>query len=291
MSSNRFVATACALALLVVQTACARPDPANPALWHVEGPKGQSAWLFGTIHALSRPAAWRTPRVEQALGKSDELLVEIADLNNDDATREIYDQLAHSPGQPPIENRVRPDLRASLMHLVDKAGLKPGSFADTETWAAALMLSHVAQGPDEDAANGVDRDLLKSTRLLVGELEGTRKQLGLFDTLPESAQRAMLESVVTDAPHALQETQQLARAWRQGDMGWIERQTQGGMLANPVLRNVLYVRRNLAWSEAIKQAMAQGRHPFVAVGAAHMAGAQGLPALLAAKGYRVTRVE
>lgn len=283
---------AAALALLIIQTAaCTRQEPANPALWHVEGPKGESAWLFGTIHALARPAAWRTPRVEQALGQSDEVLVEIADLNNDDATRAVYNQLAHAPGQPPIESRVSPALRPALRHLMEQADIKPDSFGQTETWAAALMLGHAAQGPDEDAANGVDRALLKTTNLPVKELEGARKQLGLFDTLPESAQRAMLDSVVSDAPQARQETQQLARAWRQGDMGWIDRQTQSGMLADPTLRNVLYVQRNLAWSGMIAQAMAQGHHPFVAVGAAHMAGAQGLPALLAAKGYRVTRVE
>jgi len=280
-----------ALGLAACLAACTRTDPANPALWRVDGPRGRHAWLFGTIHALPQPAAWRTPRVAAALGDADLLLVEIADLNNDGATRAIYARLAHSPGQPPIETRVSPALRPALGHLIEEAGLTSAAFADTETWAAALMLGHAAQGPDEDAGNGVDRALLKANHLPVGELEGAQKQLGLFDTLPETAQRAMLDSVVADAPRAVEETRQLAQAWRRGDMDWIARETTGGMLADPTLREVLYRRRNLAWADAIGARMAAGEHPFVAVGAAHMAGAQGLPALLAARGFRVTRVE
>jgi hypothetical protein len=84
--------------------------------------------------------------------------------------------------------------------LLGKAGLKPDSFGDTETWAAALALGHAAQGDAEDAANGVDRALLSANHLPVSELEGAQKQLGLFDSLPESAQRAMLASVIEGAP-------------------------------------------------------------------------------------------
>jgi uncharacterized protein YbaP (TraB family) len=161
--------------------------------------------------------------VEQALGDADLLLVEIADLNNDGATRAVYNRLAHSPGQPPIDTRLPAAQRPALAQLMAKGGLKSDSFSDTETWAAALMLGHVAQGPDEDAGNGVDRALLSSTHLPVGELEGAQKQLGLFDSLPETAQRAMLSSVVVDAPHAEEDTRQLAQAWRNGDMDWIAR--------------------------------------------------------------------
>jgi uncharacterized protein YbaP (TraB family) len=285
-------ASACLMLLAAAALAgCTREDPANPALWRVEDPQGRHGYLFGTIHALPHPAAWHTPRVAAALNDSGLLLVEIAGLNDDGATRAVYNQLAHSPGQPPIETRVTPALRPALARLMAEGGLRSASFDDTETWAAALMLGHVAQGPDEDAGNGVDRALLKGTHLAVAELEGAQKQLGLFDILPESAQRTMLDSVVADAPHAEEDSRALAQAWRRGDMDWIARQTGTGMLADPVLRDVLYERRNRAWVAAVDQQIAKGHRPFVAVGAAHMAGPQGLPALLAMRGYKVTRVE
>jgi uncharacterized protein YbaP (TraB family) len=290
-SKPRLGRSAVALTLALLAAACSRTDPANPALWHVEGPQGQQAWLFGTIHALPRPVAWRTPRVDAALRQASLLMVEIADLNNDGATRAVYNRLAHSPDQPPLESRVPERLRPALAQLLSKAGLKPDGFADTETWASALLLGHAAQGDAEDAAHGVDRALLSANHLPVSEFEGAQKQLSLFDSLPESAQRTMLASVIEGAPKAPEDTKALEEAWRRGNMKWIAAQTSSGMLTDPVLRKQLYSGRNQAWESAITTAMAHGQKPFVAVGAAHMAGPDGLPALLAAHGYHVTRVE
>jgi uncharacterized protein YbaP (TraB family) len=116
-------------------------------------------------------------------------------------------------------------------------------------------------------------------------------QLSLFDRLPEKAQQELLDSVIEDAGGLDGDDADLAEAWRTGNMKAIERATHRGLLAYPDLRAALYSRRNLAWSDRIARLMASGSHPFVAVGAAHMAGSEGLPALLAAKGFKVTRIQ
>jgi uncharacterized protein len=263
-------------------------EPARPALWEVTGPNGELGWLFGTIHALPRPVDWRSDAIDAALVRADRIVVEIGTTGEAAERQQIFAELARSPGLPPLSARVAPELRAKLAAAMERAGLDDSAFADSETWAAALALARAGRG-EMDSAHGVDREVeaLAKGRPVI-ELEGTRGQLRLFDTLPEREQRDLLAAVLLD-PEASAESP--AEAWRNGDMAAIERATRRGMLADPELREVLFTRRNQAWTETLTAMLLAGQRPFVAVGGAHMAGPEGLPALLAAKGFTVRRVQ
>jgi len=265
-----------------------RPDPASPALWRVDGPQGQRAWLFGTIHALPRAAAWRTDKVAAGLADADRIVVEVAGLQDSQAMARAFAAVAHTPGLPPLDQRLLPEQRPALLAALARIGKAPSDFTDTESWAAALMLARDEAGAG-DPAHGVDRALIAHPEgKPVSELEGAAAQFAIFDRLPEPAQRRLLtEAVANDNS----DPAALAQAWRSGNVAAIAAQTHQGILADPTLREALYAGRNRAWAQSIAAMMAQRARPFVAVGAAHMAGEDGLPSLLAARGYRVTRVE
>ena len=270
--------------------ACSQsPEPANPALWHVEGASGQQAWLFGTIHSVKRPLAWDTAKVRGALAAADSVMVEVSNLADEKAVAATFARLAKSDRQPILSQRISVKYRPALAALLKRGGYSDGDFAQMDTWAAALTLARIGAS-DDDSRNGVDRAVMaQAGDKPVVELEGAERQLGLFDCLAEADQRDLLTAVVTDQQG--DEDSRLVESWRKGDMTAIERETRRGMLTDPQLRAVLFTGRNRDWTSRIAAAMRQGHRPFVAVGAAHMAGPEGLPALLAANGYKVTRVE
>lgn len=275
--------------LPLVLLACSPiPREAHPALWRIEDAQGHTGWLFGTIHSSDRPLQWRTPAVSAAFEQSGAILVEVGNLAEEADVAATFARLARSEGEPPLSQRVDARDRPALAAVLKKSGHADSDFAAMDTWAAALTLARVGAS-DDDARNGVDRAVIAGagSRPVV-ELEGAAAQLGLFDSLPETDQRDLLAAVVTEAASP---DRDLAASWRTGDMKAIEAETRTGLLADPQLREVLFIGRNRRWSARIVQALGAGQKPFVAVGAAHMAGPQGLPAMLGAQGLKVTRVE
>ncbi len=279
------------LALAALAACAPSPEPARPAFWQITGPKGEQGWLLGTIHALARPAAWRSPAIDRALADSSVIAVEIANLDDNAAMAEAFSRLSRSAGLPPLSARVDPALRRPLARLIAGAGKREADFAGIETWAAALTLARAGEG-SLDSAYGIDRAVLRLTGgKPVIELEGTERQLGLFDAMPEREQRDLLRAVVEDDGRDSSQNGSLAEAWRKGDFASIEAETRRGMLADPELRQILFTGRNRAWSQSIAALLQGGERPFVAVGAAHMAGEDGLPAMLRARGFAVRRIQ
>lgn len=265
--------------------------PPSPALWEVKSADGTlEGWLFGTIHTLPGGSVWETPTLTNAIDSADLLIVEIAGLDDSAAVSAIFSRLAQTPGQAPLTRRLPAVDHAALTRLMDKAGYDAGDFSAIESWAAALMLAQSLQGGDPE--NGVDRVLLRRFRgRPVQELEGTERQLGIFDRLSETDQRDMLGAVVKESLKPEGESARLAKIWRAGDMAALANENSQGLLADPELRDALLVRRNDDWAAKLATILPSQQPALIAVGAAHMAGPEGLPVLLEKRGYTVTRIQ
>lgn len=290
------IRTLFAILLLLGAAACgeraeqAPTTPATPALWEVEDPRGEvTGWLFGTIHALPNGARWETPALERVIEDAGVLLVEVRDLDPD-RTAAILKRLATDSPGPPLAERLAPSARDRLTRLLASKDVPLDRFDNLETWAAALALSRVAG--TTPAANGVDRAMIaRFADRPVAELEGAADQLAIFDRLTERDQRTLLTAVLAEQSDPEADARMLAEAWLSGDLAKLERVTRRGLLADPALYQALSAGRNAAWLGQIVPLLERGQRPLVAVGTAHMLGPDGLPALLAAQGYRVRRLQ
>ncbi len=283
-----------ALLFPLLLAACA-DDPApqrHPALWEVSAPGGSKGYVFGTIHALPEGLDWDSPALDKAISASDRLVLELAEETDAAASRDTFLELGTTPGQLPLDERIDPKHRAALKKALADTRLDPGQFASLEDWATALTLSLAVEAKAGfDPANGADVALQAKAgnRPVIG-LETLAGQLSVFDQLPVTAQKTLLNAVIEESA-ARARSVKLVEAWASGDMATLDTEAHSGMLADPRLRDALLVERNREWTRQVAAMLRAGQRPFVAVGAAHVAGVDGLPAMLAAQGFEVRRVQ
>ncbi|MXP25239.1 TraB/GumN family protein [Altererythrobacter indicus] len=278
-----------ALCLLACQGKPAQNWPApSPALWEVRGADDTvKGWLFGTVHALPDGVEWRTPLLDHVVKEADLLVVEVTNLDDKAAANASFMRFAKASGLPPLMDRVPQKDRPALTRLMRDADARQGDFVPYDSWAAALMLANAAQSGKEPE-NGVDRWLLKRNIKTVG-LEGFEQQFRIFDQLSQSQQVALLMGVAEETQDS--ESDGNLRAWLTGDVDALKAETSKGILADPALRQTLLIDRNERWAGVIDGWLKKDHAVLVAVGAAHMLGDKGLPALLRQRGYSVNRIQ
>lgn len=270
------------------------PKKGTPALWHVQGPQGE-AWLFGGIHALPPDIKWISPKMKQAMDESDLLVLEVVGLEQPAEITKTFQQMGNSAGQPPLADRLPPDLRDRAEDLRTASRLSPARFETLESWAAALSLAGAATANLSMLRDqGVERVLAARYRRrgkpVIG-LETPARQFSYFDELAEDDQRAMLASVVSDADNAPQAYRDMVTAWLKGDGNTLAEAANRGLLQRPQIREQILVRRNRDWAQQIADLVSLESKPFIAVGAAHLAGDDSVQAMLEQRGYTITRLQ
>ena len=283
--------------LFVAAPAAAKaPQSAHPALWEVSD-KDTTIYLFGTIHLLPDNFQWRTPKFDQAVQSSQQLIVEtIVDQKDPTKVMSAMASLAfNTPNLPPLIQRVPPEKRAALAAAIKKSGYPPTAFDRMETWAAAFILLgnqyRDMKLKGDDGVEAVLRNNFTSENKPIGELETNLEQFGFFDKLPEKAQDSLLEGALDDSHSAEQEFSGMLQAWSRGDVKNIARTFDRDLSGSPELANALLHQRNANWSKWIEKRLSQPGAIMIAVGAGHLAGNDSVIALLQRDGYKVRRLQ
>lgn len=269
----------------------------RPALWKVTAADGTggTAWLFGTVHLLPKDADWQGPAIDRAIRASDGLVIEVTGLDDKYAVGSLFASMGISHSMPRLTDRIAPAQRPTLDKALDIASVSSATLDKMETWAAALTLSSsISNGMELSREAGVERVLqlrYATEQKPVRALETVEQQFAFFDTLPEKEQRILMSVVIDGVKESTPRFQKLLNAWMVGDVDALLDNSDEGLLASPRIREALLDSRNRRWATDVGQMIDDGEKPFVAVGAGHLAGKGGVPALLSAKGYIVERVQ
>ena len=277
----------------------APPTPAataRPALWKLAD-ADTTIWLFGTIHILPDQYRWRTPAIDAAIGQSGRLTLETVLDDDPTVLARTLISLGQASGLPPLADRVPADKRKALADLVALSGISEARLQGMKTWAAAVLLTGAAMqqiGVPISKDGGVEAQLTGNFRAAgkpVDGLETPAQQLGFFDTLPESAQRAFLIAMLDPPAKSAREFHDLIAAWAHGDIAGIARAFDDDPEFTPETRETLIRKRDVAWADALAKRLETPGTFFVAVGAGHLTGRDAVQPMLAAKGLKVVRVQ
>lgn len=284
-----------AAAILVGWLGAAGAAGAAPALWVVRDADSE-IFLFGTLHALDPSVRWRTPAYEAAYRRADTVWFETQiDRAGPEAVRDLVARYGVD-AERPLSRKLSPAALEALQRQVDLARVN-----HLRPWAAAMVLS--MQPVLEKGARlqaGADATMTRRARAADKEIrvfETLEDQARLFAELPERAELRYLSDVIRERKGARRiffgrRPPTLQEAWLAGDLERLGPQLVGKLREdNPALYDALLKRRNFAWTDTLATEMAGSGVELVNVGALHMVGPHGLPALLRARGFHVERVQ
>ena len=270
---------------------------ATPPMWRVADADSEFI-LLGTFHILPPSLKWRTESVERALATAETVYFEIdgaAPETQAVATRVTMLEGFNTNGAMLTGVLDAADAQ-KLRDITADLGLPIAGVDPMRPWYAFLTLSVqfiIDQGFAPGA--GLDTVLLGESRALGKQLaffETIEEQLALFTELPPETEMALLVLTLRDWDNQTAGFAMLFDAWRNGDVDAIDVMMNDAMRDQaPEVYTRLIVDRNKAWVETLAKAIDEGSGTaLVAVGAGHLtSGADSVPAMLAAKGYEVSR--
>jgi uncharacterized protein YbaP (TraB family) len=177
--------------------------------------------------------------------------------------------------------------------LVDAAGkvMPAPALERMQPWFAGLLVS-LGDLALTDPSQVMDMQIFLRARKnnqRVVFLEEAGEQLKI---LSESGDLETLAEMLDELPEVRGKLDDMIAAYGRGDLEALSAATLDPeeMRERPELYEKLLYQRNRAWMETLQPLLAEGG-VFVAVGAGHFVGEQGLLSLLRTAGYEIRRVE
>lgn len=270
---------------------CASPGlPCRGLLWRIESGSTPASYLFGTMHVSDPRVTRLPPPVKQAL---------------DGATSFTHEMFANGPGivhmaetmyfgdQQRLSTLLGPGWYRKLENTLKSHRIPAGDLDRKKPWAVFMMLAKPAGHQP-----GVHLDMvLEISSIQQGKrvyaLETMAEQIAVFDELPVQDQVSVLKNALERFDQTRHLHEEMLQIYLSRDLRALFRMIESEPIGDPRLQKIMLDRllwtRNTRMLERMKPRLKEG-NAFIAVGAGHLPGDQGLLALLHRAGYRVTPV-
>jgi uncharacterized protein len=265
---------------------------AEPAIWVVKGPHA-TVYLFGTIHALDKNHPWHSAKVSAAIQQSQSLWLEVPNVDDAASMQPLIMQLGLDMAHP-LSSKLTPDQMTKLNTAATGLPGGSGMLEMMKPWLAGMMLSLApVMQAGYDPNTGVELELkpefAKANKPVKG-FETMEQQIHYFADMSDKAQLDFLVSELDDADSAVDKFKELVAAWYSGDVAKLDALNNADFRDKyPDLFQLLVVKRNQSFVTQIQDLLKGDSVTFVAVGAGHLVGKDGVPAMLEKQGFKVTR--
>lgn len=257
-------------------------------LWEVKTKEGKTcSYLFGTIHAIDETKFYFPKKLEKIASKCDAICLEIAGV---------------SSNPPSIEKLMMTD--KSLQDLFTKSQMdsihywaerfllmKPNQFDENFGQAKPfLLLQFILKTSLPENIKSYELVLEETAKKNNQEILGFETvdfQLNLFDKMSLEDQVKMVMESLKDEKTAKEKFLELQQVYFEQDLDRLYNLTKEE--STPLNRSFLED-RNIDWIPKIEE-MTENKLVFIAVGAAHLSGPEGVIELLIKKGFQVLPVK
>jgi uncharacterized protein YbaP (TraB family) len=260
-------------------------------LWRISK-LGHSSYLYGTLHVGKLPWVFAGPRLREAIAETNTLALEI----------DVTDPglITNPPSAATAPLALPQALRERLSRQIAAACLPEQALQRYNPLMQVVTLTVLsARWEGLDASYAQEVVLASAARAQarpIVALESARAQMALLlPSDPEQARRRLdqaLEQLELGRTRPL--LRHMAEAWSEGRLSELEDYSKWCECADTeedrAFLRQLNDDRNAPMADRIDALHTQGKRLLVAVGSLHMTGEQGLPRLMAARGYIVEQL-
>ncbi len=281
------------LALFAALTLLVTPALAGEKsfLWKIQS-KSATVYILGSLH-MAKPDIYPLPqKIEESFAKSAVLALEAdpAKAQNTALLRQMLAAAAYAKGGTLKEHLSRETFELARREI-ERLGLSMETFSRIKPWFLAMSIETLElQRLDYDPANGIDIYFAGKAagEKQIVELESFDYQIRLLNGFSDREQELFLLYTLKEMATLRDEIEELMAAWRGGDAKSMERLVTRTLIESPELRPIyakLFYKRNREMTARIEQLLKGKQTVFVAVGAAHLVGKEGIIEQLKGKGF------
>ena len=278
--------------LIYAQEVTEFPMQKSSLLWKIEGPSlKKGSYLFGTMHLIEKEYFIFPENLKKITSKCDVLVMEIAGLpSQPEALR--YLQLQQGAILDPFSKEQRDSI---LLWAKTTLNMNEESFNAALGKMKPFVLVQMAtqlnfMGKTESYEKTLEM-IAKENGLQVKGLETLAEQMALFDNLKKEDEVELVMEAIRDKKKSIQRAVEMEKIYvsqNVDSMYLAVVSAEGSVISDEQLK--FLDERNEKWIPQIIE-MLKNQKCFIAVGAAHLGGPNGVIRLLEEKGYKITPVQ